>query len=182
MHSTSHLISVSDTEELWKRFCFLDEYSKVILGAHLYQSTLTDLRRIEQINEEDFLEPYDFDQNPFVFFDELSLNTLFYLVQLLCQDIPMEKAKLYNDVRSSEMLELYQKGMDLLNRVNETKLTAFQIRELDILSILVFMRKYIENQHQELSCREEKLALLEEYFKIYYASRQGKIKKIDVRK
>ena len=133
-------------QELAKRYLYLYENAAFILAPYVNESTIT--------------------------LTTISNTTLHQIEEFLLGDKNMEKMTLYryieNKKQDKSYLEQVKKILELIDEKNKPYANSHNIfkYKLDIMKILIAVRRHIEDQSQDLKNKKRKLQVLEQYFKI----------------
>ena len=158
-------------EELVRRYKYLYENSSFILAPYMHEETDEEFKESKKKHE--CLE------KPLIYL-KVNMSDIInkYFEGFLLSDIPMEASKLFkmieNNRDNKEYLEEVKKGMELLKKENEGKETFMHIT-LDVWKILYKTGKYIDEQSGDLNNKENKLKVLDEYYRIARYRNNGKI-------
>ena len=156
-------------QELIRRYRYLYENAYFILAPYMHEQTEKEFEGSKK--EFDFEEPLIY----------LKINTLDSInsifEEFLLSDKLMEESELYKTIESKrnnkEYLELVKRGLDLLEKSNNRK--KYIKEKLTIWKILNKISDYIAEQSGDLSNKERKLRIIDEYYRIARYQNNGKI-------
>lgn len=159
-------------QELIKRYKYLYENASFILAPFIYEQTKEEFEQYKKI--------YPF-KKPLIY---LKINLLGNInsafEEFLLSDKKVEDTKLYQLVKigrnNKEYLNQVQKGLKLIQKGNEGKPKSCLIT-MDVLDILNKTYNYIEEQSGDLINKNNKLKVLDEYYRIASYKNDGKIYK-----
>lgn len=139
--------------ELIKRYKFLNEYASFILSPYIYEEKDSKIKFemdtiMYQILEEFLLGT-----------DKLENSLLYIIIEDLKED--------------EEYLKRVEEGIKLLEKKNSNP--SYLKESLDINNILHKIGKYIDEQSDDLENKENKLKVLDEYFRLLRYKNNGKI-------
>lgn len=157
-------------QELIIRYRYLYENAYFILAPFMYEQ-----------NEKEFEESkkeYDF-KRPLIYLKLPIMNNIVsYFEEFLLSDKNIEETKLYKFVESMReskpYLEQVRRGLDLLEKNNRDK-SDLTKESLTIWKILNKTCDYIKEQSGDLKNKENKLKIIDEYYRIARYRNNGKI-------
>ena len=156
--------------ELLRRYRFLYENAEFILAPYMHKQTQEEL--------EEWNKKYDFDHTePSVYLDlnicDEQVMSLFE--EFLLSDKKCEETKLYQTVKNNKhnkgYLEKVREGLELL----KTKDDIFVSSKLDIWNLLRKTSDYIKEQSGDLENKENKLSVIDEYYRVLRYTNDGRI-------
>lgn len=164
-------------QELVKRYKYLYENAYFILAPYMYEQSneefeITVVENIKKYNDPILKIPL-----VYLNINRLdSVNSVFE--EFLLSDKPMEETTLYKMIESKrnnkDYLEQVKIGLALLEKDNQGKY-AFTKTYLEIGTILGKVNEYINEQSNDIKNRDNKLLVLDEYFRLLRYNNKGKI-------
>lgn len=149
-------------EEFTKRYKYLYENASFILAPYMYQ--------------EDKKDP---DIESMIYLRSLDIKTLSLLEEILLTNSSMEETKFYRNIESYKQdrfyLDFVKAGALLLKQYNDGIENDIAKIKLDFWCLLAQVRDYISKQTGDVSNRNQKLEVLDEYFRMDRYSNDGKV-------
>jgi len=153
-------------EELIKRYKYLYENAEIILAPYIHEQTKEEVKECNKKYGVLNLTPIIY----------LNISKKSEIIPLFEEKILTEKnietTSLYKEIEAKkhtkEYLEKVKKGLLLSKNKNYN-----QNEKLDILTILLKTKEYIEEQSEDLENKENKLSILNEYYHLYCYKNDG---------
>ena len=164
-------------QELIRRYRYLYENAYFILAPYMYEQSKEEYEKIKK----EHIKQYGNCslKKPLIYLNINGLDSSNYIFEeFLLSNKNIEDTILYKFIESKrediEYLEQVKKGLELVERENIGRDKLFKI-SLNIFNILNNTWKYVSEQSGDLENKENKLNIIDEYYKIGRYKNDGKI-------
>ena len=164
-------------EELVRRYKYLYENSSFILAPYMHEQTCEEYQKMIDKHTKEYGKILI--KEPMIYLNINTLDSVNYIFEeFLLSSKNIKDTELYKFVESKrddkEYLVQVKQGLELVERKNIGK-TGILKESLDIWKILSATWNYVSEQSGDLKNKENKLSILDEYYRIARYQNDGKI-------
>ena len=164
-------------EQLIKRYKYLYENALFILSPFMYEQTIEELKAYNKKAKKQYGKYHEERTEPLIYLN-IPNNILPVFEEFLLSDCEMEASQLYlmteENRNNKTYLEKVKRGCQLVEKNNENK--PYLKTALDIWNILRKTYDYIKEQSGDLKNKDNKLHIIDEYYRILRYQNDGQIR------